>query len=304
MISSGLFRLLGVLSTGLCLLDSRHTLVYANPWLAVRLPPRDPLLGCCLFDLLPAEARQSRLARAIAEAIESGMSSRLSASLNGSPLPLTDPISGQALTVSVAVHPFLSDDGQRFCVLELIDITLLAEKEKLLRQQAASLNWQACHDALTELPNRRYLEQRFQELVFRPPTEGLCHGLVVIDLDYFKEVNDRLGHAQGDELLRGIGALLKGAVRGSDVPVRLGGDEFVILLLDCTAEAAERICGQIRQGVEALREGLPGEGFRLAVTLGGVLFKTVGGSLDATMRAADQAMYAVKHSGQAAIRWL
>jgi GGDEF domain-containing protein len=101
------------------------------------------------------------------------------------------------------------------------------------RQYIANLSWQATHDALTGLANRREFEYRLEQALHNLTRHVGRHALMFLDLDQFKLVNDTCGHAAGDELLRHICALLQSGLREGDTLARLGGDEFGILLENC-----------------------------------------------------------------------
>src|ERR1035437_3539885 len=102
----------------------------------------------------------------------------------------------------------------------------LHRKEELAEEMAQQLTWQACHDALTGLINRREFERRLGDLIESVRTGGKQHALMYMDLDNFKTVNDICGYAAGDELLRQLTTVMQARMRGSDTLARIGGDEF------------------------------------------------------------------------------
>jgi diguanylate cyclase (GGDEF)-like protein/PAS domain S-box-containing protein len=157
------------------------------------------------------------------------------------------------------------------------------------REMQDRLDHDAHHDLLTGLPNRRRLEQRLAESLRDTPV-----GVLFVDLDGFKPVNDALGHEAGDELLRQVGARLSDCLRPSDVLARVGGDEFVLLLpgigaADDTSALVERLRGRIAEPFE-----LHGQEVRIGASIG-VHLAGPGEPPDAVLRTADHAMYAVKH---------
>jgi len=153
----------------------------------------------------------------------------------------------------------------------------------------ADLHHRATHDALTDLPNRRLLDDTLRRALDGPDQAAL----MLLDLDGFKGVNDRLGHAIGDALLRAVAERLRAAVRAEDLVARLGGDEFVVLLLGEGAGAraaplVERLGGLI---AEPLR--LHGHTVCVQASIGMALTHP-GQSADDLLRSADLTMYGVK----------
>lgn len=156
----------------------------------------------------------------------------------------------------------------------------------------------ATTDSLTGLPNRALFQDRLNQSVLLAQREQQSFALLFADLDHFKEVNDTLGHAVGDQLLIVIGRRLRDAVRDMDTVARLGGDEFVMLLpnisRDHALDLAERLVGQLNEPIAL--EGMPD--YRAQVSVGLVMFPEDGESAEALLRHADQAMYAAKRAGR------
>jgi diguanylate cyclase (GGDEF)-like protein len=153
----------------------------------------------------------------------------------------------------------------------------------------------ALHDETTGLPNRRLLEDRvLQQLV----GEARSLAVLFLDLDGFKAVNDALGHAVGDDVLRETGRRLQAAVRDGDVVARYGGDEFVVVCGVLAEDEATEIAERLRRAIAAPIDFLP-EGFVLGVSIGVAVAPTQEGptTLDGIIRAADQAMYLAKNGG-------
>ncbi len=165
------------------------------------------------------------------------------------------------------------------------------------RQVARQLSWQAGHDALTGLVNRRQFEQVLAEAheVILP---GQQHVLCYLDLDQFKVVNDTCGHTAGDEMLRQVSVLLSRQVRAADTLARLGGDEFAILLYQCPLNRASLIADQIREAVTNFRFCWQGITFRIGVSVGLVVIDTSSQTVMTTLSAADTACYTAKSKGR------
>ncbi|SCK26386.1 EAL domain-containing protein [Vogesella sp. LIG4] len=201
-------------------------------------------------------------------------------------------LDGSAIVVSLVASPIHSNGSVNGAVLVLHDMT----RE---RQYVANLSWQATHDALTGLTNRREFEQRLEQALGKlsagTPVE---HALMFLDLDQFKIVNDTCGHAAGDELLRQICTLLQQQLRDIDTLARLGGDEFGILLEHCPAINAGQIAEALRQTVQELHFAWEGHPFNVSVSIGLVHLSAPMTTLAEALRAADVACYMAKEKGR------
>jgi diguanylate cyclase (GGDEF)-like protein len=166
-----------------------------------------------------------------------------------------------------------------------------------IAEQTAELERRASHDALTGLPNRALLQDRLEQALAHSERAQSRVAVLFLDLDGFKPVNDNLGHAAGDELLKGVAVRLQECVRKGDTVARLGGDEFV-LVLQGTSEAeaqviADRVLQALRQPVQ-----LSGQEVRLAGSLGVSLTSDQALDADTLLQHADMAMYRAKQSGR------
>lgn len=168
--------------------------------------------------------------------------------------------------------------------------------QEQLAAEHAKLTHLALHDPLTGLANRALLIDRLGHALHRARRESGTTGLLYLDLDGFKAINDRHGHHIGDRVLIEVGARLTGVVRPSDTVARLGGDEFVICCEQITGGQSElaAIAGRIRAVVTEPLEACPDQ--RVSVSVGTVLAAR-GSDTDAMLRAADAAMYAAKQAG-------
>ena len=169
------------------------------------------------------------------------------------------------------------------------------------RTLSMRLHEQAFHDALTGLPNRKLLEDRFEQASHRTHRHGGSMVVAVVDIDNFKQVNDQHGHAVGDALLCEVGKRLQLAIRDSDTVARLGGDEFVVLAdcggAGCLAQLADRLVATC-----ALPLQVDGLELRVGLSIGLVLDLPRQDSLDGLIRQADAAMYRAKAEGKN--RWV
>lgn len=170
------------------------------------------------------------------------------------------------------------------------------------RQELTSAETAALTDPLTGLYNRRCFDDQLPSRLARAAGGGLTMALLLVDLDQFKEVNDRYGHPVGDLALRRFGALLGGAVRWSDLPCRVGGDEFAVIWTDLDPRAADRRARELRSVLGAF--DLPGSPAPLALTssLGGAVL-AAGEDAAALVARADRGLYAAKRAGRGRLAW-
>lgn len=164
------------------------------------------------------------------------------------------------------------------------------------RRAEEQLAFLAYHDPLTGLPNRALIEQQVDLALARARRTATSVALMFVDLDDFKEVNDRLGHAAGDQLLTGVAARLRGVLRDSDVLARQGGDEFLILITDLSDDAARSAELVGTKVLMALREPfvVAGTEVRTGASIGISLFPADAADTEALLRQADGAMYRAK----------
>jgi diguanylate cyclase (GGDEF)-like protein/PAS domain S-box-containing protein len=166
------------------------------------------------------------------------------------------------------------------------------------RERSEQLRWASEHDALTHLPNRRAFQARLQAATLRAMQAGEQVGLLLIDLDHFKHVNDSLGHSAGDELLKVLADRLRNCVRGNDFVARIGGDEFAILLEDaCSKELLLSVGKQVQDRLRApVRAG--GKALCAGASIGGALFPTNAATAQDLFKYADTALYELKQNGR------
>jgi diguanylate cyclase (GGDEF)-like protein/PAS domain S-box-containing protein len=164
----------------------------------------------------------------------------------------------------------------------------------LRKREVRELYDLATHDALTGLPNRSFFSEQFRQAIARAKRAGRLAGLLYLDLDRFKPVNDRLGHARGDQLLRAVARRLKGLVREEDAVARLGGDEFAVMLehLSRPQDAAPTA----KKIVRALGRPYRLDGHKASITasVGIAVYPLDGDNVEVLLRRADRAMYRAK----------
>lgn len=198
---------------------------------------------------------------------------------------------GSRLWLSISGNPMFDDAGRLVGYHGTTsDITLRVESEERYRHLAY-------HDTLTRLPNRRLLIDRLEQALRSAQRNGDRVALLLLDLDGFKQVNDRHGHAAGDRVLEAVACRLKKTVRDADTVARMGGDEFVVLLPGVNdTEDAIRIAQKIHDSVcEPIADGR--HLHCISTSIGISIFPEHGDSPDSLLQCADHAMYHGKSSG-------
>ncbi len=189
---------------------------------------------------------------------------------------------------------------------------LLADRERLVRTLAEQLELalanfrlrdklreQSARDQLTGLFNRRYMEESLDRELRRARREDYSLGLLMMDLDHFKDLNDDLGHAAGDLKLRAVGHFLGSAVRGDDVACRFGGDEFVVILPRASLENTYRRAEVLREGMKGLQLEPSGPPLpSMTISIGVACSPDHGETREQLVHAADVALYRAKARGR------
>lgn len=175
----------------------------------------------------------------------------------------------------------------------------LQARDRQLRQVLQQLNEQAVTDQLTGLPNRRYLWDVFEAELSRARRKQTPLAVMMLDVDHFKNFNDRWGHEAGDLVLKNVADALRRVVRGSDIVARHGGEEFVIVLPEATEDVARTRAEALRKEVAALRLTYGGEALEAVTVSVGVAFSTdAHETAEDLVRIADDAMYEAKQTGR------
>lgn len=192
---------------------------------------------------------------------------------------------GHPITEILRIQTILDDDDViQFYVASFVDISKRKELENLLRDQSEK-------DGLTGIWNRRKFDQEFLSECTRikryPEQEHSC--LAIVDIDHFKRVNDRFGHARGDEIIRSVAQSLRNELRESDFIARIGGEEFAIIMPHTLIEEAEAVLNRLRSAVFDQHRG------ELSISSG---VTDVTGSAGDVYQRADMALYESKASGR------
>lgn len=176
----------------------------------------------------------------------------------------------------------------------------LEEASPILEARAYmdALREQTLRDQLTGLYNRRFLEEFLDKIVAQIKRRGTALGILMIDVDYFKEVNDTYGHDMGDKVLKEVSRIIQRSIRESDIAIRFGGEEFLVLLVDIKEGKSEEIAEKIRKAVEEHRI----EGFGIVlektVSIGVSEFPMDSDKIWQCIKFADVALYKAKEFGR------
>jgi diguanylate cyclase (GGDEF)-like protein/PAS domain S-box-containing protein len=204
---------------------------------------------------------------------------------------------GTLLWVEVHSNPLHHDDGQLYgAVASYDDVTARVEQDRRTRHEADT-------DPLTGLANRRALERTLAAALGRAGARARSVGLMMLDLDGFKAINDTRGHAAGDEALREVARRLSRSVRERDLVARLGGDEFVVVLTDLGGRSGA-VQDSLARIQESLAEPIVFEGaeFVVGAAVGVATYPADGGNAEDLLGHADRAMYAAKSTRNGSLR--
>ncbi|WP_323028866.1 diguanylate cyclase domain-containing protein [Castellaniella defragrans] len=200
--------------------------------------------------------------------------------------------SGEEYVERLSINTSYNEDGSVNCRIGLFsDVT-----EK--RRREASIWHQAHYDLLTQLPNRQMFQENLRRSIEHSRESGVPFALVFLDLDFFKDVNDSMGHEAGDQLLRLVARRLNECVRSSDLVARLGGDEFTLIIRDIhdpddIFALADKILGALSQPFT-----LGDHVVQISASMGAAFHPRDGDGDAELLRAADLAMYAAKEEGR------
>lgn len=172
------------------------------------------------------------------------------------------------------------------------------KEELAVEEIAQQLTWQASHDALTGLINRREFERRLGDLIESARADTKCHALVHMNLDNLRTVNDTCGYTAGDELLRQLATVMQVNMRGSDTLARLGGDDFGGLLESCPLDQAVRIANGVREAIRHFRFIWRDKAFGVSVSIGLVMIDEASVNVGSVLATAEATCHEAKSKGR------
>ena len=189
--------------------------------------------------------------------------------------------------------------GEKVIQCNIRDITERKQAQDALLKSQALLREQSVRDYLTGLFNRRYMEETLERELLRATRKKLPLGMIMLDVDDFKQFNDTWGHAVGDEILCELGRFLLRQVRGEDFPCRYGGDEFILILPDASRDVTYQRAQFICDAARVFQPQFEGQNLAaMTLSLGVAVFPEDGATSMAILRAVDAALYHAKHNGR------
>ena len=205
---------------------------------------------------------------------------------------------GRLVQVEFVSNVYLVGD-EKVIQCNIRDITERKQAQDALLKSEALLREQSTRDHLTGLYNRRYMEETLERELLRASRKHLSLGIIMLDVDDFKRINDTFGHAAGDAILRELGSLLREHVRGEDIPSRYGGDEFIIVLPDASREVTQKRAELLRDNAHHFPILFEGQSLAaITISLGVAVFPVNGSTCAAILKAADGALYRAKREGR------
>lgn len=276
--------ILGVLQEGVLMTDSQGHIRFLNEAASSFLGAGGNYAGHNFFELVQISDSETTWTR------EDFLTREATENLD---LMITN-TRGQLLDVELTMLQVNPGDAAEQLVFVLRD-----DRER--RMQEAQLSWEATHDSLTGLYNRRAFTDILVQWIGEARNLSTPSVLMLIDLDYFKAVNDRGGHLVGDELLRYLANVFSESVRQSDFVARLGGDEFGIILPACGLRRAGEIAEQIRRAVAELSIESDGDRYSVTTSIGLTEINAGDTGHKEVMGRADEGCYAAKARGRNAV---
>src|SRR5271170_6966939 len=277
------------INDALIMVDARGRVDYLNP-AAVQLLGVEPdqVRGRPIDELATRISETDR--KLFIDPVQQSLSGGAALVLRRRALVVTVPGDGERLVEMSATALRDEQEETAGVLVQLHDVTEL-------RGLSHQISYQATHDALTGLVNRREFERRLSDGLEAARRGDVAHVLCYLDLDRFKLINDTSGHQAGDSVLRDLGKLLREQVRDSDTVARLGGDEFGMLLVGCPLDKARQIADQVCRKVAEYRFAWKDRIFNIGISVGLVEISRESGTLEELLAAADTACYVAKKQG-------
>lgn len=267
-------------------LDGRLRLMNGPGMRLMEIPVLSAIEGERWWDLWPKEMRET-------------VSQSFEKALQGETARFEGPCAtagGQLKWWDVVVTPIRCSEGV------ITGILSISRDCTVERERAEELKWASEHDALTKLPNRRAFEKRLRAAALRAMRSGSKLGLLIVDLDHFKHVNDTMGHPSGDALLKEFSSRLTSTLGKNDFIARIGGDEFAIVVEQAASsvdfqKVGEKVCSVLRSPARIQGRAVSG-----SASIGGAIFPDDAENANDLFKFADTALYALKAEGRGGMK--
>ncbi len=269
--------------------DTEHNITYMNP------------VACQLTGWTTDEALQLPLEQVViivSEADHAEVDSTIFECLNQKRLiEYSEPMlligaQGQKYSIETSASPLKDSNGN------IIGAVLVFINTSHIRNLSREMEFQASHDSMTSLLNRREFERQLAQAIRSANDDNSKHALCYLDLDQFKIVNDTCGHMAGDQLLRELSRLMPHSIRTTDCLARLGGDEFGVIIFNCSIEDAITIADSLRTAIKNFTFTWNKKIFDIGVSIGVVAITKDSGTLQDILRRADASCYIAKDLGR------
>lgn len=301
-VSLELAQVVDVVRVGVVVVDADLRVYFWNRWMEEHSGySRAVMLDQTLSDMFP-DMQTKALQRKIRQVLTLGNFAFIDARLQGYLFPFNNAQQlGRRFDLmkqSCILAPLAGADGQRQRVcITVTDETNIVSAEAALQEAHAQLEFRSRRDSLTQLFNRGYTCEMLEQEIHRVHRCPSPLSVVVVDVDWFKSVNDRWGHLAGDAVLRGVAAALAAGVRQTDLAGRYGGEEFVMVLPDTAADGALILAERLRRDIEAMEIDWKGQDIRVTASFG-IAQLAPGQSMEALLNSADVALYKAKAEGR------
>lgn len=298
-----LLQLLQTLDNGLVLLDNKYEVMLWNGFMENHSGiPTGSARGKLIFDLFP-DLPKSWLKRKIDSVFR--LQIRAFCTWEEHPqlfrFKSTRPLTGHSLMMyqNVTMIPLLGLDNQvsQVC-LQIYDVTEIATRKKALEAANMSLQSLSRTDRLTGINNRGFWEECLEQEFLRSHRSQRPASLILLDIDHFKNFNDRYGYSAGDEVLRAVSNQIIKSQRATDIPGRYGGEEFAIILPDTDGPQALQAAERLREQINGLQLGREDQQLRITVSMGISEFSHVLMMYQDWIDHADTALFKAKQLGR------
>lgn len=296
-------ELLASLEVGIVVLDANFTIELWNPFMENHSGKLgSEVLGKSLFALFPEINEKWLKAKTepvfmLSSPIFTVWEQRQYLFKFDSARPITS--SSDVMYQNITAFPLPNEKGEveRMCIL-VYDVTDQAIAKIQTENLNQKLEIMSRIDGLTGLFNRRYWQERFDREYKLAKRNGAPVSALMLDIDYFKKVNDTYGHQAGDKVIQSLAHVVKASVRETDLAGRYGGEEFAIILADTNASNAKRVAERMRLFAQQQKVKHDGETITFTISVGVAQFSNEYASALAWLEVADQALYEAKSQGR------